>query len=113
MTSNKLVIFSLLAYMWYIGTAISAPILLQTPVVYGGYGFNTKNVGFIQFAPLIGIGLGEVFGHFFNDYIVSRYVKKHEGRFVPEARLTSNIIASMVMIPGLVILGQTLQHHLH
>ena len=59
------------------------------------------------------IAIGETFGHFFNDFIANRYIRRHQGRFVPEVRLFTNIfIAPLLMIPGLVIVGQTLGNHL-
>lgn len=56
--------------------------------------------------------IGEGFGHWFNDFIATRYVRKHAGVFHPEARLPTAYIAAALMIPGLVAVGQALQFHL-
>ncbi|PVH68467.1 MFS general substrate transporter [Cadophora sp. DSE1049] len=105
--------YYLLAYMWFIGTAIAGPILLQTPREAGGYGFNSKVVALISIAPLVGVGVGELFGHFFNDWVADRYIRRHNGTFVPEARLITNYLVTLIMVPGLVLLGQVLEKHLH
>jgi hypothetical protein len=98
--------------MWSVGINITSTILLDTPTAVGGYGFGPKSVGYLYFTPLVAVALGEFFGHFFNDAIARRYVARHDGVFKPEARLVTNYIAAAFMIPGLVIVGQTLEKHL-
>ena len=101
-----------MSFMWAVGINITSTILLETPEVAGGYGFSARGVGFLYFTPLVAVSLGEAFGHFFNDWIAARYVRKHEGVFKPEARLITNYVAAAFMIPGLIIVGQTLEKHL-
>jgi hypothetical protein len=98
--------------MWSVGINITSTILLETPVEGGGYGFGPKSIGFLYFTPIVATLIGETFGHFFNDFIANRYVRKHEGMFKPEARLVTNYVAAAFMIPGLIIVGLTLQKHL-
>lgn len=100
-------------FMWMIGLFLSSAILLATPKAYGGYGLPPVSVGFVFFAPIGGVLLGEVFGHFFNDFIVRQYGKRHEGRFIPEVRLWATYVGLIFMVPGLVIVGETLQHQLN
>lgn len=101
-----------MSFMWAVGINITSTILLETPIAAGGYGFSSKSVGFLYFTPLVAVTLGEAFGHYFNDFIANRYVRKHEGIFKPEARLVTNYVAAAFMIPGLIIVGQTLEKHL-
>jgi hypothetical protein len=101
-----------MSFMWAVGINITSTILLETPIEAGGYGFGPKAVGLLYFTPLVAVSLGEAFGHFFNDWVANRYVRKHEGIFKPEARLVTNYIAAAFMIPGLIIVGQTLEKHL-
>ena len=56
--------------------------------------------------------LGELFGHFFNDALAHRYTHKHKGIFEPEVRLLTIYIASVPMMAGLILVGQSLYHHL-
>jgi MFS family permease len=99
-------------FMWMIGIDLSSSVLLSTPSAYGGYGMSPVSVGFVFFTPIVAVLLGELFGHFFNDYIVRLYGKRHDGHFVPEVRLWATYVGLAFMIPGLVIVGETLQHKL-
>lgn len=98
--------------MWSVGINITSSILLETPIVAGGYGYHNKNIGFIYFTPLVAVALGEFIGHFLNDFIANRYVKNHGGLFKPEARLYTSYLGGLLMIPGLIVVGQTLEKHL-
>ncbi|KAF2457508.1 major facilitator superfamily domain-containing protein [Lineolata rhizophorae] len=101
------------SFMWAVGINITSSLLFEVPQEQGGYGFGAKAVGFVYFTPVVAVSLGEFFGHFFNDWVARRYVKKHDGVFIPEARLVTNYIGAVCMIPGLIIVGQALEKHLH
>ena len=103
----------MLSFMWSVGINITSSILFATPKAVGGYGFNAKALGFLYLTPIVGVSLGELFGHFFNDFLANRYIRTHHGIFKPEARLWTNYIAAFFMIPGLIIVGQALEKHLH
>ncbi|KAI9756556.1 MAG: pyruvate dehydrogenase complex dihydrolipoamide acetyltransferase component (E2) [Chaenotheca gracillima] len=107
------IIYYMLSFMWAVGINICSSILLETPVEAGGYGFEAKSIGFLYFTPIVAVILGECFGHFFNDWIANRYIRTHNGTFQPEVRLWMTYISLFVMIPGLVLLGQALEKHLH
>ena len=76
-----------------------------------GYGYSPRSLGFLYFTPIVGALIGETFGHWFNDFIAKKYVKRHNGVFHPEARLLATYVAAVLMIPGLVAVGQALQFH--
>jgi hypothetical protein len=99
--------------MWAVGINIGTSILFTVPKEAGGYGFGPNALGAICLTPAVGTILAEIWGHFFNDWLANRYIKKHEGVFDPEARLVTNYVAAALMVPGLVILGEALQHTLH
>ena len=101
------------AFMWTIGINASSAILLVTPAAEGGYGVSPKVLGFFYFIPITAVIIGEIFGHFFNDFIVRSYTRRHQMRFVPEVRLWTTYLGASLMIPGLILVGQTLHHHLH
>jgi hypothetical protein len=108
-----IMVYYAFSFMWAVGINVTSSILLGTPREAGGYGFTARGVGFVYFTPVVAICLGELFGHFFNDFLANRYIKKHNGVFKPEARLPANYIAAVLMIPGLIIVGQALKHLLH
>ncbi|KAF7554453.1 hypothetical protein G7Z17_g2925 [Cylindrodendrum hubeiense] len=103
---------ALLFFAWAIGINITTAILFGTPKEFGGYGYSFNGIGYLYFSPIVGILFGEIFGHYFNDYVTRRYVRKHNGVFEPEARLYTIYISSVFMIAGLVLLGQALFRHL-
>ncbi len=45
--------------------------------------------------------------------MLRNYVRKHHGIFKPEVRLLPVYLSGVFMVPGLVLVGQALQHHLH
>ncbi|GAM89106.1 hypothetical protein ANO11243_071410 [Dothideomycetidae sp. 11243] len=105
-------LIAFLIFAWAIGINITTAILFATPEKYGGYGYSYNGVGFLYFIPIVAIFIGEVFGHFFNDFMARRYIHKHGGVFEAEARLTTLYIAAVAMIAGLVLIGQTLEKEL-
>ncbi|RVX69044.1 hypothetical protein B0A52_06757 [Exophiala mesophila] len=105
-------LFYAAVFMWMIGLYLSSVIILGTPAAAGGYGLAPVSVGYVFFSPLVGVLLGELFGHFFNDFMVRAYGKRHKGYFVPEVRLWSTYVGLAFMVPGLIIVGETLQHKL-
>ena len=99
--------------MWAVGINQTSAILFAMPREAGGYGFSPNSVGFLFFAPIVAVVIGEVFGHFVNDWIAMRYIAKHQGVFMPETRLKPVYLAGAFMVPGLVLIGQSLHQHLH
>lgn len=99
--------------MWAVGINQTSSILFATPVAEGGYGFSQNAVGYPLFAPIIAVILGEAFGNYLNDFILYLYVRNHDGMFVPEARLSPIYRSTVFMVPGLIIIGQAIEHHLH
>lgn len=99
-------------FMWATGINHTTSLILTTPVEKHGYGFSPSTLGYIYFAPLIAVCIGELFGHFFNDFLARRYISRHSGRFKPESRLVSNYIAAIFMVPGVILFGQALGHQL-
>lgn len=104
--------YSMSSFMWAVGINQTSSILFATPREAGGYGFGPLALGYSYWGPVIGVAVGEIFGHFFNDFIAFRYISKHEGTFIPEARLPPLYLAGSFMTAGLVLVGQALQNHL-
>ena len=98
--------------MWIIGINQSSSILLTTPAAQGGYGFSRDSLSYLYFAPIIGILLGEIFGHWFIDFASKTYVKRHNGIYAPEARMIPIYVGTVFMGPALVLIGQALSKHL-
>ena len=100
-------------FMWCIGINVTSSIILGLPQALGGYGMGPLSLGYVYFTPIVAVYLGEIFGHWFNDFIANRYVRRHQGLFVPEVRLWTTYIGAALMVPGLIVIGQALKHHLN
>ncbi|TNY20465.1 major facilitator superfamily domain-containing protein [Rhodotorula diobovata] len=101
-----------LSFMWAVGINVTSSIIFGLPEAAGGYAFSLKTISFLYFTPLVALVIGEVFGHWANDFIAARYVRRHAGLFRPECRLPIYYLAAALMIPGLIVVGQALEHHL-
>lgn len=55
--------------------------------------------------------MGELFGHWFNDFIANGYIRRSGGAFEPEVRLWTTYISSAFMIAALVIYGFGIERH--
>jgi len=77
------------------------------------YGFEAKQIGFFYFTPIVAAIIGEVVGHWLHDIIASFYMRRHDGRFEPEARLAVTWISVPFMVAGLVLLGFSLERGYH
>ncbi|KAK7516916.1 major facilitator superfamily domain-containing protein [Phyllosticta citriasiana] len=95
--------------MWTIGIVSTITQFVLPPP----YEFGYVALAMLYFAPMIGTLAGEVWGHFFNDWLVTRYTKRHDGKHVPENRLNGVYIPVIIGVAGLVLFGETLQHQLH
>lgn len=102
-----------MTFMWSIGINITTAILFATPIAYGGYGFSSTSIGYLYFTPIVAVIIGEIFGHFFNDFLAHRYIHRHKGIFEPEVRLKMVYLSLILMVPGLILLGFALSKHLH
>ncbi len=61
----------IMSFMWVVGINATSSVLLGLPAEAGGYGFGPWALGYIYFAPIIGILTGEIIGHWGNDVSIS------------------------------------------
>lgn len=85
--------------------------LFTQPPAPAGYGFSNTASALLYFAPMIGTVLAEFWGHWFNDWLSTRYIKKHGGKYKPENRLWGVYPPWIIGIIGLITFGETLQNH--
>ena len=65
------------------------------------------------FAPVIGCILGAVLGHWLHDLIGNIYLRQHNGRIEPEARLLIIWLASPILSISVLLIGYALQNTWH
>lgn len=102
------VVFVMPITMWTIGIVATISQFVLPPVVAGGYGFSLVALAMLYFAPIVGTLVAELWGRWFNDFLVRRYMAQYGF----ESRLTAAYPAVIVGAGGLVLFGQTLAHHL-
>lgn len=66
--------------MWAVGINTSTSVIFTLPVEAGGYAFGPLSIGYLYFAPIVGIMIGEVIGHFGNDVSWLRILTKYANR---------------------------------
>ncbi len=69
--------------------------------------------GMFYFAPICGNILGALLGHWLHDFIGNIYLRHHNGRIEPEARLIIIWLASPIMAVSVLVLGFALQNTWH
>lgn len=95
--------------MWTIGMVATISQFVLPPVEpAGGYGFSLLALAMLYFAPILGTLLAEAWGHWFNDCLARRHMR----RYGLECRLTAAYPAVVVGAAGLVLFGQTVERHL-
>ena len=100
--------------MWTIGlvNTVSQFVLPPPQAHPPGYGFKPVGFALLFFAPMIGSVLAEAFGHIQNDLIANTYIRRHAGKFIPEVRFWGVYFPWIISVAGLVLYGETLEHHL-
>ncbi|KAF2397897.1 MFS general substrate transporter [Trichodelitschia bisporula] len=101
-------IWLFIVFIWAIGITTSVTQFVKPPP----YLFTDTAVCLLFLAPFIGIVLGEIWGHFFNDWLCNTYLAKHKGIHSPENRLWAVWPLAIIGPCGLILYGQTLEHSL-
>ena len=76
------------------------------------YSLNDTDASLFYLAPIVGSIVGELWGHWFNDWLCNRYIRTHNGKYEPENRLWGAYPGAALALCSLVLYGQTLQHTL-
>jgi len=93
--------------MWTIGIVSTITQFVKPPP----YLFSNTAAALLFLAPMIGTVCAEFWGHWFNDFLCNRYIRTHDGKYKPENRLWGVYPAWIIGIAGLILFGETLQHH--
>lgn len=97
--------FVMIVTMWTIGLVSTITQFVLPPP----YLFSITDLALLFFAPMIGTVLAELWGHWFNDFLLKSYLRKHDGKHQAENRLWGVYPAWLLGIGGLILIGQTLQ----
>ncbi|KEP51333.1 MFS general substrate transporter [Rhizoctonia solani 123E] len=100
-------IFMGITFGWTIGINVTLVIFLQTPAPLG-YGLNSDQSSAMYLTPIVAALIGELAGHWLNDFVAKQYIKRHHGVFRPEARLVVPYVGSFWATVGLITIGASL-----
>lgn len=99
----------MLASMWSVGLATTIPQLIAPPP----YQFSATATALLYLSPAIGGFIGEIWGHFFNDFLCNSYLRRNNDKWLPEQRLWAVYPAVILAVCALVLIGQSLEKGLH
>ncbi|TKA53778.1 hypothetical protein B0A49_12101, partial [Cryomyces minteri] len=105
-----LCVFYMLTFMWAIGLNTTLTLFLAPPPPKG-YGYSSLTIALFYLSPMIAAIVGELFGHWFNDFIANRYIRRSGGAFEPEVRLWTVYISSTFLVAALVLYGYGIERH--
>ncbi|KAL2836398.1 major facilitator superfamily domain-containing protein [Aspergillus pseudoustus] len=101
-------IYYICIFAWLVAINATLPMILTEQ-----YGFGSKQIGFMYFAPVLAAILAYLIGHWLHDLLAHAYTSRNHGRFDPESQLIIVWLAIPFMVSGLVIVGFALGRNYH
>lgn len=104
----SILIFEAMVFGFGIGINVTNAVFLASPP----YSFSQDAIAGAYGTPIVSVIIGELVGHYLNDWITNFTVRRNKGVFEAESRLLACYIAMPLYICGFVLLGASLQNHL-
>ncbi|KAF7430350.1 hypothetical protein PC9H_006055 [Pleurotus ostreatus] len=104
----SILIFEAMVFRFGIGINVTNAVFLASPP----YSFSQDAIAGAYGTPIVSVIIGELIGHYLNDWITNITVRRNKGVFEAESRLLACYIAMPLYICGFVLLGASLQNHL-
>ena len=99
------VLYLFLNFAWFVGVTIAIAVWLQE-----FYHFKVESLGLFYIAPLIGVAIGELAGHWAHDLLGHIHMRRHGGILYPEARLMMVWPAGALLFVSVLVLGFALEN---
>ncbi|KAK3670255.1 hypothetical protein LTR78_009910 [Recurvomyces mirabilis] len=96
-------VYVLFLVCWVIGIVSTWSLLVLPPpylLTPPPYLLTPTEFALSYLAPMIGAFVGEVWGHYFNDFVANWYIRTHNGFWVSEVRLWGTYMPTLVGFAG-------------
>ncbi|KAJ8516092.1 hypothetical protein ONZ45_g6562 [Pleurotus djamor] len=103
--------FEALLFGFGIGINVTNAVFLGTPPPVG-FGVSPFAIAGAYGTPIVAVLIGELTGHYVNDWIMKWSIRRNNGVFEAESRLWAVYLAIPLYICGFVTLGAAIQEHL-
>ncbi|KAI0938838.1 hypothetical protein AcW1_001528 [Taiwanofungus camphoratus] len=105
----SILIFEAMIFGFTTGINTTNAVFLAEPSP-GGFGFSEYAIAGAYGTPIVAVLLGEVVGHFLNDWVMEVCIKRNKGVFEAEMRLWTCYLAVALYIVGFCVLGWSFEH---
>ncbi|EKM52283.1 uncharacterized protein PHACADRAFT_260571, partial [Phanerochaete carnosa HHB-10118-sp] len=104
----SIMVYEGLLFGFSIGMNLTNSLFLGLPPPLG-YGYSQDAIATIYLTPVVAVVLGQVLGHYLNDFIVTRAIRRNRGVYEAESRLWTCVVALPIYVVGLVVSGAAFQ----
>ncbi|KAJ8701500.1 hypothetical protein PTI98_000268 [Pleurotus ostreatus] len=106
-----ILLYEAMVFGFAIGINVTNAVFLGSPPPVG-FGFSPFGIAGAYGTPIVAVLLGELVGHYVNDWIMNFSIRRNNGVFEAESRLWACYIGLPLYICGFVTLGAAFQMHL-
>lgn len=104
-------VFEAALFGFGIGINVTNVVFLGEPLPLG-YGFDAIMISALYATPIVAVLIGELVGHFLNDWIMERGIRKNSGVHEAESRFWACYLGIPLFICGFLLIGASFQNHL-
>ncbi|KAH8915683.1 MFS general substrate transporter, partial [Atractiella rhizophila] len=102
-------IYILAVFGFGIGVNVTQVVFLLPPPP-AGYGLTGDQIAGTYFSPVVGVIVGEILGHYLNDFIANYQIKRNHG---VDCRLWTLYFALPLFIGGFITIGECFEYKLN
>ncbi|KAH9922445.1 MFS general substrate transporter [Amylocystis lapponica] len=107
----SILVFEGMLFGFAAGINTTNAVLLDLPKP-GGFGFSEYAIAGAYATPIVATLVGELLGHYVNDWVMNFCIRRNNGVFESEMRLWICYAAIPLYVCGFVVLGAAFQNHL-
>jgi len=104
----SILVFEAMIFGFTTGINTTNAVFLAEPPP-NGYGFTEYAIAGAYGTPIVAVLVGEIIGHYLNDWIMEFCVRRNKGVFEAEMRLWTCYLAVALYIVGFVVLGASME----